>query len=170
MENQLIEKYTKNIPEKYTCLIYTNEKEKGMLLSYEQFSKGNFVAASKTEEATLLTTMLLGSGTFLYQYLESEFSDFKPMVIKPNGFTSTTFEVKYTFGGNEVLVIRKMENKKLLLNPMAAENPKNYHLIYAFDMKEGNELKAIQSALISYLEQNDIAYEMKFSPTSSSIL
>ncbi len=161
MENQLLATQASHIADKYTFLMCTSEKEKGLLLSYNQFKDGNFIAASETEQKMLLTTMLLGSGTFLYEYLKANFSDFKAKVVKPNGFITTSFEVKYKFGNNEILVIRKMESKKLLLNPLAAEDPKNYHLIFAFDIKEKHVFTEVQTALTNYLKQHEISFEMK---------
>jgi len=152
---QFSKKLISKIPEKYTDLIETRENEKGMLLSYSKFSEGQFQLATEKEESNLMTTMLLGSATFLYEYLKEEYVSFEPIVLKPNGFTSTAFEIEFNYEMGSIYILRKMLYGNIL-NPLVAENPNNYGLIFGFDIKDSSEKERIINYLNQFFSENEV--------------
>jgi hypothetical protein len=152
---QFNKKLISKIPSNYSDLIETRENEKGMLMSYSKFSEGQFELATEKEEASLMTTMLLGSATFLFDLLKEKYVSFQPIVLKPNGFTSTTFEIEFKYEKGSIYILRKMIYGSLL-NPVAAENPNNYGLIYGFDIEDPVEKERIINFLIQYFNQNEV--------------
>jgi len=155
---QIPEKELGKIPENYSNLIYSQESDKGLLMSYKKFKKGSFIEASEIEKNTLMTTMLLGSATHLYNYLSDQYADFKPVVIKPNGFISTSFQIKYEFLGGSIY-IKRIFIKKDGSNLMAAEDPNNYSLIYGFDINEEKISNEIINLLTQHWNSNNINFE-----------
>lgn len=154
---QITEKAFGKISGNYTNLIYTQENEKGLLMSYKKFKKGSFIEASEIEKNTLMTTMLLGSATHLYNYLSDRYTDFKPVVIKPNGFTSSSFQIKYEFLEGSIY-IKRIFIKKDGSNLMAAEDPNNYSLIYGFDINDEKISNEIINLLIQHWNSNNIKF------------
>lgn len=151
------------IPDNFRDPIIAMENEKGLLMSFRQFKKGKFVEASEREKRTLMTTMLLGSGTLLYNYFLKEYPDFSPVVLQPNGFTRSSFKIKYVLGHGEIFVMRLMHGLASS-GAMAAEDPKNYALVYAFDFDDEKEMTDIKNTLIQILEENEIQYQMLDKP------
>lgn len=94
--SQFSNKHFKKIPSEFSNkYLITHEIEAGRRLSYKSFKAGKFESATDSEIKNLMNTMLLGSATHLFDYLNVQYSDFSPEVIKSNGFTSTTFYIKY---------------------------------------------------------------------------
>lgn len=69
--SQFKNRHFKAIPEGFSKdYLITREIESGRRLSYEPFKNGDFVKASEEEEINLKNTMLLGSATYLFDYLK----------------------------------------------------------------------------------------------------
>lgn len=157
---QFKKKHLDKIPDKFAKeYLITYEFLAGRRLSYESFKKGKFVTASEREVNNLMNTMLLGSATYLFDYLKSHYPDFSPEVVKPNGFTTATFYIKYKFDKGEVFIIRTLINNKLLSDPLAAENPRNYLMLYAFKFDNYNDQKEIEDILRTYAFENQMRIE-----------
>jgi hypothetical protein len=148
------------VPLSYQNLMETHENEKGFLMSYKKFKKGNFEAASQGEKLTLMTTMLLGSATYLYNYLqENEKDSFTPLVLKPNGFTTTVFQIEYKYAKGSIFIMRKLLYANIFLNSFAAEDPNSYGLLYGFDIPDKEEKQKIITLLKEYFAVKQIAYQ-----------
>ncbi|GAB3652747.1 hypothetical protein GCM10028791_22470 [Echinicola sediminis] len=131
--------------------------KKGHLLSFKKFERGTFKLASKLEKISLMTTMLLGSATYLFDSLSQQ-KEFEAVVHKPNGPTSTTFLVEFKYKDGSIFIFREMIYGNLLSNPLAAENPKNYGLLFGFNLKRNDQYNIILTALKAYWKENDIMY------------
>lgn len=150
----------KSIPASFTGpKIITSENEKGLLMSYKNFKRGKIAPASEGEINRLMTTMLLGSGTLIYNYLKSNCESLVIDVLEPNGFFSTSFVLTLECDGNHVLLMRSMDNRLLLGNAMAAEDPSNYSLLISFDYLDQKAESDIRQLLVSYLETNKLSYK-----------
>lgn len=103
--------------------------------------------------------MLLGSATYLYDYLKDKYPNFSPVVVKPNSFTTTTFYIKYKFDKGEIFIIRTMNHSKLLSDPLAAENPQNYSLLYAFNFNNYDDQKEIENLIKIYANKSHMEIE-----------
>ncbi|WP_373520702.1 hypothetical protein [Aquiflexum sp.] len=154
---QITDKELGKTPSNYTILLHSRENEKGLLMSYKEFKNGSIIEASEKEKNTLMTTMLLGSATSLYNYLSHTYSDFKPVVIKPNGFTTTSFQIKYEFSEGSIYITRIFKNQSGL-NLMAAEDPNNYILLYGFDIKDQKISNEIIDHLTRHLKSSNIEF------------
>tara|TARA_B110000483_G_C18087051_1_gene500433 strand:+ start:549 stop:1100 length:552 start_codon:yes stop_codon:yes gene_type:complete len=159
---QISETHINNIPEDYSDgFTVTCEKEVGKRLSYKSFKRGEFVDANQKEIRNSMNTMLLGSATALFDYLKETYEDFQPIVIKPNGFTSTSFYIKYKYSKGEIFIIRTMKSKEFLKGPFAAENPENYNLLFAFNFDEDEDQKEVENILNKYIEENYLESEIQ---------
>ncbi|KXX66514.1 hypothetical protein [Flammeovirga sp. SJP92] len=145
----------KKFTQKYNLVISTSEKEVGHLLSFKNFSKGVFVPANEKEKSTLMTTMLLGSLSHLYDFLEdNKKGEF--IVHFPNSYTSSKFLVEYKFDSGSVFVMRKMIYGNLFLEPFSAEDPNNYGLLFGFAINSENDLQLLINTLKEYWITNNI--------------
>lgn len=154
---QFKSKDVKSLSRNYEYVIETRENHKGWLLSYKQFKRGVFADASNTERATFMTTMLLGSGDYLYKYLQDHSMKFSPEVNKPNGFTSTKFIITYKSEDVEVRLIRKMVYGSTLI-PGAAENPENYGMLVGFTGSSARTIELLIDSYQEFLNTHDIVY------------
>ncbi|MDP2189715.1 MAG: hypothetical protein Q8J69_13640 [Sphingobacteriaceae bacterium] len=150
---QVKDKYLKKMPSNYDHLLCAREKEKGLLMSFNNFKNGKIEAATLPEINTLMTTMLLGSGTYLFELLSKKYPDFKPVVVRPNGYTSTSFQIRYDFQHGSIYLMRIFSNSRGL-GLMAAEYPENYLLLYGFDIKDETILKELREQLVQYMKSN----------------
>jgi hypothetical protein len=150
----------KQIPSEYEVVIETRENESGCYLSYKNFKKGNIELANRRELATLMTTMMLGSGTYLYTKFQSEFSDnFHYKILKSNSFSSTKFKLLFQSPNLDVIIFRKL----IYASPLLAGNaeiPNNYGMIIAFHQKDGNEDTSIIDEYLSFLKSKDVSYKI----------
>ncbi|MBP6811742.1 MAG: hypothetical protein KA138_09490 [Saprospiraceae bacterium] len=154
-------KILKLIPQVYADSIFiTQEMEKGTLLSYKKFRKNKFIPANSQEIKSFHTTMLLGTGTYLYNYLQDSCSRFKPIVVKPNGYFSTRFIVKFMYSEGEILLIRDMPLAKLSKDPLAAERPENYTMTIAFNIPNLQERLRMQNKLVAYFTKGNLVWRM----------
>ncbi len=157
---QLKKKHLKRIPDRFEnqCLI-TNEREKGRRLSFKELKKGKFVEASQKEIDNYKNVMLLGTGTFLYDYLNDKYPDFQPTVIKPSGMSTLVFIITYKFNDGEILLLRFMDNRKKIWKDIySVENAKNYSLLICFNIKDEFEKQKLKSTIKEYIMENDLTY------------
>lgn len=52
-----------------------------------------------------------------------------------------------------------MNHNKLFLDPLAAEKPKNYSLLFAFNFQNPNDQKEIENIITLYASKNNIQFE-----------
>ncbi len=157
---QFEKKHLEKIPDEFSKeYLITYEFESGRRLSYSSFKNGDFVCASENEINNFMNTMLLGSATYLFDYLKSKYPTFSPEVVKANGFTSTTFYIKYKFDKGEIFIIRIMTKNKFLSDPLAAENPGNYSLLYAYKFEKQDDQKEIEDFIKNYAFENQMKIE-----------
>ena len=153
-------KYLKKVPDNFSDdIILTCENEKGNLLGFKEFKNGQFKLASDKQRKTLMTTMLMGTATHIYNHLESTFPEFKAEVLKPNGFTSTSFSIKYIYNKGEIFIIRFMKKINFFKGPTAAEDPKNYSLLIAFNFENKKDQEDIETLITEYLMRNNVKSE-----------
>ena len=156
---QIKDKHLKRIPDRFESQgIITREKEKGRRLSFKELKKGNFIDASPKEIDNYKNVMLLGTGTFLYDYLSNQYPDFEPFVIKPSGISTVVFIITYKFKDGELLLLRFMDNKKMLKEKYAAENAKNYSLLICFNFENEFKKQKLKSKIKEYLFKNNLTY------------
>ncbi|MGB3183528.1 MAG: hypothetical protein WBB45_19215 [Cyclobacteriaceae bacterium] len=127
------------------------------MMSYKKFKKGGFEEASPAERKSLMTTMLMGSATFLLDLLRHE-DEFEAIVHKPNSSTSTKFIIELKYEGGSIYILRKMIYGNLLLNSWAAEDPQNYGLLIGFDFENKAELNQIIGLLEEYWANHNILF------------
>lgn len=156
--SQFKNRHFKAIPEGFSIdYLITREIVSGRRLSYESFKNGDFVKASEEEENNLKNTMLLGSARYLFDYLKEKYPNFSPLVVQPNGYTSTTFYINFKFDKGEIYIIRTINNNNLfLMDPFAAENPRNYSLLYAFKCENYKEQKEIEDLIKNYAHDSNM--------------
>ncbi len=140
---QFKEKDFKDIPSRFKIVFETRENEKGLQVSYKDFKAGKITAASDREISNYMNTMLLGSGTFWFQYFTDNLDNFTYDVIKSNGFTSSKFTVLLKSDLIDVYMIRQLLYSSVLKNTKAAENPNNYGMIIAIDLKNSPESSSV---------------------------
>jgi len=157
---QFKEKHFKKIPNGFSKnYLITHEITIGRRLSYKSFKKGEFISATEKEVKNFMNTMLLGSATYLFDYLKGKYPDFSPEVVKPNGFTTSTFYIKYKLNKGEIFIIRTMDHNKLWIDPYAAEKPENYSILYAFNFQNSNDQKEIENLIAIYAAESKIEIE-----------
>ncbi len=150
-------KYLKRVPANFSDdIILTYENDQGSLLGFKQFKNGKFKPASDIQRMTSLTTMLLGTATHIYNHLESTFPEFKAEVLKPNGFTSASFSIKYIYNKGEIFIIRYLEKTKFFKGLLATEYPKNYSLLIAFNFENNKDQEDIEALITEYLMANNV--------------
>lgn len=156
--SQFKNRHFKAIPEGFSKdYLITREIVSGRRLSYESFKNGDFVRASEEEEKNLKNTMLLGSATYLFDYLKEKYPNFSPVVVQPNGYTSTSFYINFKFDKGEIYIIRTINSNNLfLMDPFAAENPRNYSLLYAFKFENYNDQKEIKDLIKNYAYESNM--------------
>ncbi len=86
-----------------------------------------------------MNTLLLGSGTYWFKYFTDNFDDFTYDVIKSNGFTTSKFTLLLKSDLIDVYMVRQLLYSSVLKNIKAAENPSNYGMIIAIDLKSTPE-------------------------------
>lgn len=160
--SQFKNRHFKAIPEGFSKdYLVTREIVSGRRLSYESFKNGDFVCATQEEVNNLKNTMLLGSATYLFDYLKEKYPNFSPKVVQPNGHTSTSFYINYKFDKGEIYIIRNINSYNLLLyDPFAAENPRNYSLLYAFKFENYNDQKEIEDLIKNYAYEINMPFQI----------
>ena len=104
-------------------------KYKGLLLSYKEVKKGNFVEATPSEARTLMTTMLTDIPTELWTFCQKISTGVQRKIIKPNGFMSGTLVIEYSSGEFQIEIKRKLKSSFIvLLFPSHAELPTSYNV------------------------------------------
>ncbi|NME70223.1 hypothetical protein [Flammeovirga aprica] len=156
---QIKKKHINKIPKRFSDeYIITQEVSVGQRLSYKVFKNGVFQSASNLEVENYMNTILLGTATELFDHLKNTDPNFEPTVVKANGMTSTTFYISYSYSKGEIFIIRSMSSGKLILDPLAAENPKNYSLLFAFNFENEKDKNQIENFIKDYTSKNNIEF------------
>lgn len=122
----------------------------GDLLGFKAFKEGRFEPASRGEMGTLMTTMLSGVATRLWDRCQEIDPAVERRVIKPNGFFSGTFIIAYEGEGFAIEITRRLRTALYLLIPGLTERPSSYEVRLLIRAAE-SELCARLAAIVDEL-------------------
>lgn len=99
-------------------------------------------------------TMMLGSATFLYDYLKKNYADFNVIIIK----SKPQWQIRFSFSRTSIDVYKRLLYKKQWMDNYAYQKPESYRLAYGFDQEDKRLNKAL-SVLHFYYSQSNISYQ-----------
>ena len=136
--------------EAYKNFIYANEQDVGRFLNWTKFRQKQIA----TWEGNGQSTMLLGSATYLHDFLQKNYPDFKATVLK----AKSQWKIRFTFNGTTIDIYKRLQLKRQWSDQYAYQKPDNYWLAYAFDQNDERLSKAI-SVIHYYYSQSNISYQ-----------
>ncbi len=139
----------------YQSYIIANEQDVGRFMNWSKFRQKQIV----TWEGKGQSTMLLGSATYLHDFLEKAYPDFKATVIK----AKSQWQIRFNFNGTSIDIYKRLQLKRQWRDQFAYQKPDNYWLAYGFDQKDERLSKAI-SVIHYYYSQSNISYQTNINP------
>ena len=132
----------------YTYNFCGTPKHRGMLLSFNELKKGNFIEANILEKGTLMTTMLTDIPENLWNYCHEKWPNVQRRVIKTNGFFSGTFIFEYFTNDFTITITRKLRRPYMLLFFFFyAEIPSSYEILIELKTASSNVIDDVNKYL-----------------------
>ncbi|EAY27407.1 hypothetical protein [Microscilla marina] len=134
----------------------SSAQAKGTLLSFAELKKGNFVVAQPSEKFSLATTMVTDIPDKLWDFCQSISAQVQRKVIKPNGYTLTTFVFAYQAPEFDIQITRKLKDSFYILwLPNYAESPENYQIEIEVSTESSEIASKIQDFLLKVTQDKN---------------
>lgn len=134
----------------YENYVFAKEQDVGRLLNWRDFRKRHITTWNGKGEST----MLLGSATYLYDYLKDKYPDFEAKVIK----RKSQWHIRFNFNETSIDLFKRLQLKRQWQDQFAYQRPENYWVAYGFDNKD-NRLNEAISVLKYYYEESNIEFQ-----------